>query len=200
MVKSFNLQKAGLDLLDTVRTAGSYDSGGRDGGGITISRRPNKRPSREKAPGPSNAIAAAATITPMATSEESRAPQTGAGNQDRAIPRKQSPTRGPANGVRNPIAKANPLALITKPSSHLPKDGTKGVEKQKTPSAIAARPTAVRSRSKPRPGRPPGNVEYSLCSAYLPGALSKTHDIREYASILASRNPTLRHLFLTLLG
>lgn len=175
MVSAFNRSMSELRVRNTARTGRGHDSGGRDEGGITISRRPNKRPSREKAPGPSNAIATAATIIPTPTSLGSRAPQEGAGSQERAIPKKHSPNKGPTNAVRNPIAKANPLAVKNKPSSHLSMDGIDGSERQKTPSAIAARPTAVRSRSRPRPGLPPGNVEYSLCSAYLPGVRTETH-------------------------
>lgn len=105
---------------------GNHDSGGRDKGGITISRRPNKQPSREKAPGPSKASAAAVMIMPKAANLASYKPQEGAGNQERAIPREHSPTKSPANGVKNPAAMAAPLVTKTKPSSHLPEDGLDG--------------------------------------------------------------------------
>src|ERR1700730_2639674 len=111
---------SGLSLKNSTRTVGSHHSRGRDEGGITISRRPNKRPSREKAPGPSNASAAAVMMIPKATSLASCKPQKGAGNHERAIPRKHSPTKRPANGVKNPAARAAPLVIKTKPSNHLP--------------------------------------------------------------------------------
>src|SRR5258707_7744932 len=68
-----------------------HDSGLRDEGGMTISRRPNRRPSTEKAPGPSNASATAATVIPEATSLTSCKAHQGVGNQESAIPRKQNP-------------------------------------------------------------------------------------------------------------
>src|SRR5216683_1099618 len=100
-------------------TAAPHVSGLRDGGGMTISRRPNRRPSREKAPGPSSASATAAIIIPAAAAE---------------------------------------------------------------------RPTAARNSSRPTPGLPPGNVEYSLCSANLPGAHKETGQlkVRGYARRLKS--------------
>ena len=119
MAKSLDQQTSGLDLQ-------SQGSGGREEGGITISRRPNKRPSREKAPGPSNVSAAAIMIIPKPRSLASCKPQEGAGNQVRAIPRKHSPTKRPANGVKNPAARARPLAIKTKPRSHLPAEGLDG--------------------------------------------------------------------------
>jgi hypothetical protein len=118
-----------LSLGNSTRTVGSYDSGGRDEGGITISRRPNKRPSREKAPGPTNAIAAAVMVTPKATSLVSCKHQEAAGNHEKAIPRKHSPTKSPANGVRSPAARAAPLVIKTKPSNHLLEEGLDGPER-----------------------------------------------------------------------
>jgi hypothetical protein len=119
MVKSLDRQTSGLHLQ-------SHGSGGREEGGITISRRPNNRPSREKAPGPSNVSAAAVTIIPQATSLASCKPQEGAGNQERAIPRKHNPIKSPANGVKNPAARARPLVIKSKPRSHLPEEGLDG--------------------------------------------------------------------------
>jgi hypothetical protein len=111
------------------QTAESYDSGGRDEGGITISRRPNKRPSRENAPGPSKEIATAVMIIQRATSLASCMPQKGAGSHEMAIPRKHSPTKSPASGVRNPAVSATPLAIKAKPSSHLLEEGLEGLER-----------------------------------------------------------------------
>src|SRR5438034_3992496 len=70
---TFGLYKSRLNkrMSDLARkhhsNRGNHEPGGREGG-ITISRRPNKRPSREKAPGPSKAIAAAVMTIPKATS------------------------------------------------------------------------------------------------------------------------------------
>jgi hypothetical protein len=134
---------------------------------MTISRRPNKRPSRENAPGPSSAIATAVIIMPKDTSLASCKPQEGRGNHEKAIPRKHSPTSNPAYGVRNPIASAAPPIVNAKPANHLSKEGFDVPERYITPTVVAARPTVARSNNKPTPGLPPGNVEYNLCSAYL---------------------------------
>jgi len=145
-------------------------SGLRDEGGMTISRRPNSRPSKEKAPGPSNASATAVIIIPEAISLTPCKVQEGVGNQESAMPRKQNPTSRAAIGVRNPAVRAVPLMIKTRPSSNFSEDELKGPERQKIPPAAAERPTAARRNSKPTPGLPPGNVEYNLCSANLPGA------------------------------
>jgi hypothetical protein len=153
-------------------------SGLRDEGGMTISRRPNRRPSREKAPGPSNASATAAIVIPEATSLTSCKDQEGVGNQESAKPRKQSPTSSTAIGVRNPTVRAAPLVIKTTPSSHFSKDEWNGPATQKIPAAAAERPTAARNNSRPTPGLPPGNVEYSLCRANLPGAHERLDNSR----------------------
>jgi hypothetical protein len=184
-----NKQISGLNIKTSSRIADNQDSGGRDEGGITISRRPNKRPSRENAPGPSNAIATAVTIIPKDTSLASCKPQEGAGSHEKAIPRKHSPTKSPAYGVRNPIAKAAPPAVKIKPITHLSKEVLDGPERYRIPAAVAAKPTAARKSNKPIPGLPPGNVEYNLCSAYLPCAPSEPNDKVRYASMRPVETP-----------
>lgn|GEM_PF-6240537 len=87
-------------------------------GGITISRRPNSRPSREKAPGPSKARATAATIIPQAINLTSCKGMDGGEIQANAIPRKHIPITAAATGVSNPAADAAPLRIKTTPSNH----------------------------------------------------------------------------------
>jgi hypothetical protein len=151
--------------------AGHHDSGGRMEGGITISRRPNNRPSKENAPGPSRLIAMAQTIIAPATVLVSCRLHPGAGNQEAAMPAKQTATKTAAAGVRSPTASATPLTSRTPPSNQLSARATDTIANVKTPAAAAVKPRAVRSSKSPKPGRPPGKVENSLCSAYLPGAL-----------------------------
>ncbi len=120
---TFGLYKSRLNkrMSDLARkhhsNRGNHAPGGREGG-ITISRRPNKRPSREKAPGPSKAIAAAVMTIPKATSLASSIRE-GAGNHESAIPKQHSPTKSPAIGVRNPEARATPLATKVVPRNHV---------------------------------------------------------------------------------
>ncbi len=140
---------------------------------MTISRRPNNRPSREKAPGPSKAIATAVIIIPKETSLASCKSHEGGGSNEKAIPRKHSPTKSPAYGVRNPIAKAAPPIVKAKPTTNLPRELSDQPERYRIPTAAAAKPTATRKSNNPMPGLPPGNVEYNLCSAYLPCAPSE---------------------------
>jgi hypothetical protein len=132
-----------------------------------ISRLPNRRPSKENAPGPSRVITVAVTIIPKAIHLTSCNPQEGVGNQERAIPRKDKPTKSPPHGVRNPTARAAPLVVKSKPSNHLTQIGPFDPDKYCTPTAMAAMPTAARKSNSPIPGRPPGNVENSLCSSFL---------------------------------
>ena len=165
-----NYQLSGQVRCDAIQTGEAHDPGVREDGGITISRRPNRRPSSEKAPGPSNASATAVIVIANATSLASCKAQEGAGNQENAIPRKQIPTSNPAIGVRNPAARAVPLMIKTSPRNHFSENDVNGPERQEIPPAAAKRPTAVRKSRRPMPGLPPGNVEYSLCSANLPGA------------------------------
>jgi hypothetical protein len=67
----------------------------------------------------------------------------------------------------------------------LSKEVADGPERYRIPAAAAAKPTAARKSNKPMPGLPPGNVEYSLCSAYL------RRDPRTYARVrYADMRPT----------
>jgi predicted small secreted protein len=157
----------------------NHDSGRGDEGGITISRRPNSRPSTENAPGPSKAITVAVMIIPKAISLTSCNPHEGVGNQARAIPKKHNPTKNPPQGVRNPMDRAVPLMVKSKPSNHLAQIGPFEPDKYCKPTAIAAAPKAVRSSNSPNPGRPPGNVENSLCSSFLLVARDFGHTTRD---------------------
>ena len=154
-----------------------------------MSRRPNKRPSQEKAPGPSNASATAEMTIPNATSLTSCTNRADAGNHERAIPRKQIPISSPAIGVRNPAVNNTPPMIRTTPSIRSSEEEPDGPEKYNTPAAAAARPTATRNSNSPMPGLPPGKVEYSLCSANLPDAPWENlgpQKIRRYAAGLKS--------------
>lgn len=129
VVTHFNLRISEEVLGNSARSAQSHDSGGRVEGGITISRRPNKRPSQENAPGPSKANAAAVIIIPNATCLASCKPEEGAGNHERTIPRKHSPTKSAAYGVTNPATRAAPLVINTDPSSQFVEEELDGPER-----------------------------------------------------------------------
>ena len=179
------------------QTARTHASGGRDEGGITISRRPNKRPSSEKAPGPSSAIENPVITIPNATSLVSCKLRVGTGNHERAIPRKHSPTSIAAGGVRNPAAKAAPLVISAKPSTQVPAEGVDAPERQKIPSAPAAMPTAARNSNRPMPGWPPGNVEYSLCSAGLPERALRNAQLSNLRKCAGPQEPHIAASFRT---
>jgi hypothetical protein len=129
VVRQFSYEISGESLGNFARPTQSHGSGGRDEGGITISRRPNKRPSSEKAPGPSNASAAAVIIIPNANCLASYKPREGAGNHKRMIPRKHNPTRSAAYGVTNPATRAAPLVINTDPSSQFVEEELGGPER-----------------------------------------------------------------------
>src|SRR5260221_12125308 len=96
-------QTCGSNLGISPRIAVRHDSGGREEGGITIFRRPKKRPSRENAPGPSNPIATAGMIIPKATSLVSRKLQECSGDHESAIVRQLGPTKPQPNRVRSAL-------------------------------------------------------------------------------------------------
>ena len=121
--------KSAANVCEILANGTIYDFGVCDEGGITISRRPNKRPSREKAPGPSNASATAEMIIPNAISLTSCRNQAGAGNHERAIPRKHIPITSPASGVRNPAASDTPPMIRTTPSIDFSEEEPDGPEK-----------------------------------------------------------------------
>jgi hypothetical protein len=112
--------------------------------------------------------------------------QAGAGNHERAIPRKQIPISSPAIGARNPALSNVPLMVKSRPSIHFPEEDPDGPEKYNTPPVAAARPTATRNSNSPMPGLPPGKVEYSLCSANLPDASSETWDNKKIRGCAAA--------------
>lgn len=145
----------------------SQGSGERVEGGITISRRPNKRPSIENAPGPSRAIEIHVTINPKPMNLVSCEVQEAGGNQEKAIPKKHRDSNSPASGVRKPINKAAPPMIRAKPRSQRPEKRLGPPERKRIPSALAATATTVRSSKRPTPGLPAGKVENSLCSASL---------------------------------
>jgi hypothetical protein len=80
------------------------------------------------------------------------------------MPRKERAARRLAKGVKNPMTKAAPLALNSRPRDQRSKPGTDAAEKYNTPAARDVAPIAARSSNNPSPGFPPGNVENSLCS------------------------------------
>lgn len=167
---SLHLADCCVDRLGGLGRAGSgYKSGGFVGG-ITISRRPNKRPSIEKAPGPSKPIPAAVTTTSRTSSGAANIANGGPGNQENAIPNKHIPMPRLAKGVRNPITKATPPMINTEAMTHTTAACSILLERYRAPKVTASPPSATRTRSSPIPGRPPGKVENSLCSGNLPRA------------------------------
>jgi hypothetical protein len=76
---------------------------------MTISRRPKRRASSDKPPGPSNAIAAAMTIISKDTSLPSNRFPVGGGSHEIALPAMAIPIKTLTAGVRNPITRHAPL-------------------------------------------------------------------------------------------
>ena len=143
-------------------------------GGITISRRPNKFPSIENAPGPKRAIPIAVMTMSKAMSEVPNDARGGAGIHEKTIPTTQNPTSKLANGVRNPMIMPAPLTRNVSPTAHTSRVRSIRPDRSDAPSATAMPPSAARIRSSPMPGWPPGKVENSLCSGILPLAHTKT--------------------------
>jgi len=79
-----------------------HDSGVREDGGITISWRPKRRASREKAPGPRRAMAAAMTISSKKATVPSNEFPAAIGGTESVIAMLRMATATLAIGVRNP--------------------------------------------------------------------------------------------------
>jgi len=77
---------------------------------MTISRRPNKRESIEKPPGPKKANAAAITATRAAACLSEASSGSHCGSHDKAIPPLSKAARTLPIGVRNPNSTDTPLA------------------------------------------------------------------------------------------
>jgi len=180
----------------TGRAGSGYESG--DLGGITISRRPNKRPSIEKAPGPSKPIPAAVTTTSRTSSGAANIANGGPGNQENAIPNKHSPMPRLAKGVRNPITKATPPMINTEPMTHTAAACSILLERYRAPKVIASPPSAARTRSSPIPGLPPGKVENSLCRGKPPPCAKRNSLRTKLHNYVAGGNPSLRDFSLPL--
>jgi len=186
---SLHLADCCVDRLGGTGRAGSHHESGEDLGGITISRRPNKRPSIEKAPGPSKPIPAAITTTSRTSSRAAKIASGGVGNQENAIPNTQSPMPRLANGVRNPITKATPPMINTEAMTHTAVACSIVLERDRAPKVTASPPSAARTRSSPIPGLPPGKVENSLCRGKPPPCVQKTHDEQNYITTSQEETP-----------
>jgi hypothetical protein len=150
----------------------SHRSGER--GGITISRRPNKCPSTENAPGPSKAIPTATIAISKATNTAPRDTSGGAGTQGSVVLKMHRARRALASGVINPAIKPAPLTSNMAAMIQTTTGRSLRPDRYKTPNTTATAPKAARKRSRPIPGRPLGKVENSLCSETLPLAHSTT--------------------------
>ena len=145
--------------------SGSQTLGSRDAGGMTISRRPKRRASNAKAPGPSIAMDTAITIISSETNGPSNKVVAGAGTHEILLATHPRPAKILAMGVRNPIIRLTPLMARSTPKSSPPALNLAPLERYKNPCTIAARPTIARSKSNAAPGQLSGKVENSLSSA-----------------------------------
>ena len=145
----------------------AYDLGDRGAWGIMISRRPNKQQSTERAPGPSNATAAALMTTRSAGKGALNRFSTGGESHERATPMVASATSAPARGVKNPMNSDIPLAVISAPASQVSNVELALLVRYTPPCITAVIPTAARNSSKPTPGYPLGNAEYNRCRSCL---------------------------------
>jgi hypothetical protein len=87
---------------------------------MIISRRPNKRASSEKAPGPRNTMATVMMPAKISDSFASNKFGAGVGRTDNATPTATTHASTPAMGVRNPASSDAPAASPNKPPNHIP--------------------------------------------------------------------------------
>jgi hypothetical protein len=147
--------------------ASTHSCGGREARGMMISFQPNKRASREKAPGPSRAMAAEMAMIGASASFDSKGLNNCSGNQEKAIPRLSRPARRLSNGVRNPISRPIPLSKRSAVDTNTISVMRSEDSRQRIPCPPRAVPTTTRRSRSPAPGRPAGNAENNLCSCII---------------------------------
>ena len=96
-----------------------------------ISRRPNKRASRDKTPGPSGIRAAEMAVTRTVIQIVSARFENGKGSDERAIPTAPNPETPPATGVRNPVRRQAPVTRAATPISQASGAGWRDVTRSK---------------------------------------------------------------------
>ena len=84
---------------------------------MIISRRPNKRASTDRAPGPSSTIALATVITRIANNFASTRLGAGEGNHENRMPAQPNAAMALAAGVRNPSNSDAPQTIASKPAT-----------------------------------------------------------------------------------
>lgn len=144
-------------------------SGGGEELEITISRRPNRRASMEKAPGPRQSKAAAMVAAKAAAGLDASKPQAGSGNNESALPRLLNPATMLANGVIYPSRSNTELMNNSRQTARLMRVEVCQSDTQEIPWETRVAPRAARNSNRPTPGVRPGNVENRRCSPYLPG-------------------------------
>ena len=135
---------------------------------MIISRRPNKRQSTDKDPGPRIATAAPMITTRTAGSGELNRFGVGFGNHDSAVHAVVTATNPPATGVRTPSNSKMPLNTTMSAMTQISNVETPRSVRYAAPWMTAVAPTAMRNNNNPTPGHPPGNVENSRCRSLSP--------------------------------
>ena len=130
---------------------------------MTISRRPNRCASSEKAPGPRHTIATVMTIDKPAVSLDSNRLRLRAGDQKRVLAAIITPARAPATGVRYPIKSDVPLAISNRHTKYAANLRSCESAKHAVASARSVIPSAARKSRSPTPGQPPLKMENIRC-------------------------------------
>src|SRR6202007_2679364 len=133
---------------------------------MMISRRPKRRASNEKAPGPSNTSAIEMIARFRGAMELARAGVWLAGNRTKFKMRFPAAVNPQQIGVINPIRTKAPVR-IARPPRHQEEVSRAGEYKIKTPSAATFSATTNLRRRRPPPGNPFGKAENSLCNGHL---------------------------------
>jgi len=137
---------------------------------MMISRRPKRRASTEKAPGPSKTRAAdiAARLKAAIALMLLVAPVIK--NDEMPVLRQPTVTTAVATGVRNPTKIADPTAIASAPTAKTLIERLLGPSSASIPQMIALTATVSRRKMRPMPGQRSGKLEKSLCSGCLLGA------------------------------
>ena len=165
---------------------------------MMISRRPNRRKSRENAPGPSSATATPRTTTTPAPNGPLRTLSNGSGTRNANKAAETAPA-APAREVYKPRATKAPDTIRRPPKACEASDEIPVA--QRIPTMIAVIPSTDLSSSSATPEPPQGKLENSCRSLGLlsvSAVIGATHF--SVAALSANEIPDNWNLFVTLLG
>lgn len=145
---------------------------------MTISRRPNRRASRENAPGPrKNRATAMAVANPTADFVASQL-DVNPEISGTALIKHANPARMLASGVRYPTSRKAAMTIRATATTVIKDGRSRHSNKYSAPWANRETPRTPRNSNRPAPGLPLGKVENIGCSGGLLGTYIPAHTLK----------------------